>query len=77
MMRIAEALDAFRPHRGDAIVVPGRGGRYWVEQTEQPRRSTCRSATRRWAAMPGSRSASRWPVPNASWCCSIPRATSR
>ena len=33
MMRIAEALDAFRPHRGDAIVVPGRGGRYWVEQT--------------------------------------------
>src|SRR6202521_5421919 len=33
MMRIAEALEAFRPHRGDAIVVPGRGGRYWVEQT--------------------------------------------
>jgi thiamine pyrophosphate-dependent acetolactate synthase large subunit-like protein len=36
MMRIAEALDAFRPHRGDAIVVPGRGGRYWVEQTGSP-----------------------------------------
>jgi thiamine pyrophosphate-dependent acetolactate synthase large subunit-like protein len=36
MMRIAEALDAFRPHRGDAIVVPGRGGRYWVEQTGAP-----------------------------------------
>src|SRR5947209_20276930 len=36
MMRIAEALEAFRPHRGDAIVVPGRGGRYWVEQTSQP-----------------------------------------
>ncbi|MGE0260782.1 MAG: thiamine pyrophosphate-dependent enzyme [Alphaproteobacteria bacterium] len=36
MMRIAEALDAFRPHRGDAIVVPGRGGRYWVEQTGNP-----------------------------------------
>jgi thiamine pyrophosphate-dependent acetolactate synthase large subunit-like protein len=34
MMRIAEALDAFRPHRGDAIVVPGRGGRYWVEQSD-------------------------------------------
>ena len=33
MMRIAEALEAFRPHRGDALVVPGRGGRYWVEQT--------------------------------------------
>src|SRR5439155_25732258 len=36
MMRIAEALEAFRPHRGDAIVVPGRGGRYWVEQTASP-----------------------------------------
>ena len=36
MMRIAEALDAFSPHRGDAIVVPGRGGRYWVEQTGNP-----------------------------------------
>ena len=36
MMRIAEALEAFRPHRGDAIVVPGRGGRYWVEQTSRP-----------------------------------------
>jgi thiamine pyrophosphate-dependent acetolactate synthase large subunit-like protein len=36
MMRIAEALDAFRPYREDAIVVPGRGGRYWVEQTGRP-----------------------------------------
>src|SRR5947208_16910433 len=36
MMRIAEALEAFRPHRGDALVVPGRGGRYWVEQTTHP-----------------------------------------
>jgi len=34
MMRIAEALEAFRPLRGDALVVPGRGGRYWVEQTD-------------------------------------------
>ena len=33
MMRIAEALEAFRPHRGDALVVPGRGGRYWVEHS--------------------------------------------
>ena len=33
MMRIAEALEAFRPHRGDAIVVPGRGGRYWTDLT--------------------------------------------
>src|SRR5713226_5782056 len=36
MMRIAEALEAFRPYRGDAIVVPGRGGRYWVERTARP-----------------------------------------
>jgi len=33
MMRIAEALAAFKPHRGDAIVVPGRGGRYWTDLT--------------------------------------------
>jgi thiamine pyrophosphate-dependent acetolactate synthase large subunit-like protein len=36
MMRIAEALQAFRPHRGEALVVPGRGGRYWVGQTAAP-----------------------------------------
>ena len=36
MMRIAEALEAFRPHRSDAIVVPGRGGRYWVELSGEP-----------------------------------------
>ncbi len=36
MMRIAEALDAFRPHRGDAIVVPGRGGRWWTELSDRP-----------------------------------------
>ncbi len=35
MMRIAEALEAFRPHRGDAIVVPGRGGRYWVDLSDR------------------------------------------
>src|SRR5579862_1650074 len=34
MMRIAEALAAFKPHRGDAIVVPGRGGKFWVELTQ-------------------------------------------
>src|SRR3984885_9372736 len=36
MMRIAEALAAFKPHRGDAIVVPGRGGKFWVERTDEP-----------------------------------------
>ena len=30
MMHIADALKAFQPHRGDAIVVPGRGGRHWI-----------------------------------------------
>jgi thiamine pyrophosphate-dependent acetolactate synthase large subunit-like protein len=35
MMRIAEALEAFRPYRGDAIVIPGRGGRFWTELTER------------------------------------------
>jgi len=33
MMRIAEALEAFSPHRGSAIVIPGRGGRYWINLT--------------------------------------------
>src|SRR6202140_2948351 len=36
MMRIAEALEAFRPFREDAVVVPGRGGRYWVDRTTHP-----------------------------------------
>ena len=29
MMHTADVLKAFQPHRGDAIVVPGRGGRHW------------------------------------------------
>jgi thiamine pyrophosphate-dependent acetolactate synthase large subunit-like protein len=36
MMRIAEALEAFHPFRENAIVVPGRGGRYWIDQTTHP-----------------------------------------
>ena len=35
MMRIAEALDAFRPYRENAVVIPGRGGRYWVDRTDK------------------------------------------
>jgi len=31
MMDTAEVLKVFNRHRGDAIVVPGRGGRYWVD----------------------------------------------
>src|SRR5207244_6216577 len=36
MMRIAEALEAVRPFRENAVVVPGRGGRYWIDQTTHP-----------------------------------------
>jgi thiamine pyrophosphate-dependent acetolactate synthase large subunit-like protein len=31
MMHTAEALKVFAEHRGDAIVVPGRGGRHWIK----------------------------------------------
>ena len=31
MMHTAELLEVFAEHRGDAIVVPGRGGRHWVK----------------------------------------------
>ena len=31
MMHTAEVLKVFAEHRGDAIVVPGRGGRHWVK----------------------------------------------
>jgi thiamine pyrophosphate-dependent acetolactate synthase large subunit-like protein len=30
MMHIADVLKCFQPHRGDAVVVPGRGGRHWI-----------------------------------------------
>ena len=33
MMHTAELLQVFAAHRGDAIVVPGRGGRHWVKLT--------------------------------------------
>jgi thiamine pyrophosphate-dependent acetolactate synthase large subunit-like protein len=36
MMRTADMLRAFLPHRGDAIVVPGRGGRYWTQLSDKP-----------------------------------------
>ena len=31
MMHMADVLRAFADHRGDAIVIPGRGGRYWAQ----------------------------------------------
>lgn len=33
MMHTAELLQVFAQHRGDAIVVPGRGGRHWIRLT--------------------------------------------
>jgi thiamine pyrophosphate-dependent acetolactate synthase large subunit-like protein len=36
MMHTAEMVEAFALYRGDAIVVPGRGGRFWVDLTTRP-----------------------------------------
>ena len=47
MMYIKELIAAFAPHRGKALVVSGRAGRYWIEYSETA--STCHSAIRLWA----------------------------
>ena len=36
MMHTADLLKVFAPYREDAIVVPGRGGRYWTDLTTRP-----------------------------------------
>ena len=36
MIDTAEMLKVFNSHRGDAIVVPGRGGKHWVFISDQP-----------------------------------------
>lgn len=36
MMHTEDVLKAFAPHRGDAIVIPGRGGRHWVKMSDRP-----------------------------------------
>lgn len=38
MMETAEVLKVFAKHRGDAIVIPGRGGRRWTGISDQPSR---------------------------------------
>ena len=38
MMDTAEMLNVFNRYRGDAIVVPGRGGRHWVKISTRPNR---------------------------------------
>ena len=36
MMHTGDMMRAFAPYREDAIVVPGRGGRYWIDLTTRP-----------------------------------------
>jgi thiamine pyrophosphate-dependent acetolactate synthase large subunit-like protein len=36
MMHTADMVKAFAPYREDAIVVPGRSGRYWIDLTTHP-----------------------------------------
>jgi len=36
MIKTAEMFEVFQRHRGDAIVIPGRGGRFWVNISTQP-----------------------------------------
>ena len=36
MMHTADMLRVFAPYREGAIVVPGRGGRYWTDLTTRP-----------------------------------------
>ena len=38
MMDAAEMFKVFNRHRGDAIVIPGRGGRHWVGISTRPNR---------------------------------------
>jgi pyruvate/2-oxoacid:ferredoxin oxidoreductase beta subunit len=38
MIHRAELLKVFQQYRGDAIVIPGRGGRHWVQISTCPRR---------------------------------------
>src|SRR5499426_282335 len=36
MIHTAELLEVFQRYRGDAIVIPGRGGRHWVKISTSP-----------------------------------------
>jgi len=36
MIETAEMLKVFQQHRGEAIVIPGRGGRHWVSISSRP-----------------------------------------
>src|SRR5215472_6305927 len=34
MMHTAEMMKAFAPYRGEAILIPGRSGRYWIQLSD-------------------------------------------
>jgi thiamine pyrophosphate-dependent acetolactate synthase large subunit-like protein len=38
MVNVIELLKLFQQHRGDAIVIPGRAGRFWVDISTRPNR---------------------------------------
>ena len=38
MFHTADMLKIFQEYRGDAIVIPGRGGRHWVHISTCPQR---------------------------------------
>ena len=38
MIHTAELLKVFQQYRGDALVIPGRGGRHWVQISTMPNR---------------------------------------
>ena len=73
MIHTAELLKVFQQYRGDALVIPGRGGRHWV-QLSTSRIGTCPWVIRPWAAMPRLPWAWRWRSRIGKSCCLIPRA---
>ncbi len=38
MFQIADMFKAFAPFRGNAVVIPGRGGRHWINLSDKPDR---------------------------------------
>jgi thiamine pyrophosphate-dependent acetolactate synthase large subunit-like protein len=38
MFQMADMFKAFAPYRGNAVVIPGRGGRHWSNISEKPNR---------------------------------------
>ena len=38
MFQTEDMFKAFAPYRGNAVVIPGRGGRHWINLSDQPDR---------------------------------------